>query len=257
MLSSTIIHAYDHKTYRQDGRVVWGDGLWAPVTSVAWVPFPLLLFCDIPIQSIVSFILNTCKLYLLPLSILLTTKHTGRMVEKYEALVYGHQPVRWRGLASNSFRFVDIPIQSVASFILNTCKCYLLPSSMLLTTKHTGRTAELYGVLVLGTSHLGGVGSSPTPIILLTFLKKVMFPLFWTPPHAVIYYYRCYWPQNIQTGWPCGLRFWLKAPVTSVAWVWVPFLIFHQHCYTKYCIIYIEHLEMVPFTIIYAIDLKK
>ncbi len=41
---------------------------------------------DIPIQSIVSSILITGTLYLLPSSTLLTTQHTGRMAEWYEAL---------------------------------------------------------------------------------------------------------------------------------------------------------------------------
>ncbi len=81
MVFFTIIDAIDHKTYRQDGRLVRGAGFRAPVTWVAWVPVPLLSFCDIPIQSIVSFILNTCRWYLLSLSMLLTAKNTGRMAE--------------------------------------------------------------------------------------------------------------------------------------------------------------------------------
>ncbi len=56
------------------------------------------------------------------------------------------------------------------SFNLNTCKGYLPPSFMLLITKHTGRMDEWSLSLCQGTSHLGGVGSSPTPVVLLTFL---------------------------------------------------------------------------------------
>ncbi len=42
--------------------------------------------------------------------------------------------------------------------------------------KHTGRMAESHEALVLGTSHLKGVGFSPNPVIILTFLHKVLFP---------------------------------------------------------------------------------
>ena len=41
-----------------------------------------------------------------------------------------------------------------------------------------------------------------------------------------------------------------------MAWVRVLPLPFCWHFYTKYCILYIEHLQMVSFTIINAIDLK-
>ena len=41
-----------------------------------------------------------------------------------------------------------------------------------------GSVAEWSKALVLGTSHFGGVGSSPTPVILLTLLYKVLFPVF-------------------------------------------------------------------------------
>ncbi len=44
--------------------------------------------------------------------------------------------------------------------------------------------------------------------------------------------------------------------VDSVPCVLVPFLTFCRHCYTKYCILYIEHLQMVSSTIIHAIDHK-
>ena len=66
IVSSTIIHAIDNKTYRQDGRVVLGGGLrdvslrWRGFESHSWN------FVDVAIQSIVSYILNICKLYLLP-----------------------------------------------------------------------------------------------------------------------------------------------------------------------------------------------
>ena len=43
------------------------------------------------------------------------------------------------------------------------------------TYRQDGRVVK--GV-VLGTSPFGGVGSSPTPVILLAFLYKVMFPFF-------------------------------------------------------------------------------
>ena len=98
------------------------------------------------------------------------------------------------------------------------------------------------------------MGLSPTSVIFLIFLKRVLFPLFWKAAHGVIYHYPCYWPQNKQARWPCGQSCWFKAPVTSVALVWVPLLTFSRHCYTKYCILYIEHLQMVSSTIIHAID---
>ncbi len=66
MVSSLIIHAFDCKKYRQDGRVVRGAGL--RHQSHGWrgfVTHPCYVV-DIPIQSIVSFILNTCTCYLLP-----------------------------------------------------------------------------------------------------------------------------------------------------------------------------------------------
>ncbi len=90
--------------------------------------------------------------------------------------------------------------------------------------------------------------------LLLTFLKKVLFPFFGTPAHDVIYHYPCYWPQNIQAWWPCRLRCWFNAPVTSEARVWVPFLSFCRHSYTKYCFLYFKHLHKVSSTIIHAIE---
>ena len=70
------------------------------------------------------------------------------------------------------------------SFILNSCTWYLLPSSMLLITQHIARMAKWSKAPVLVTSHFAGVGSSPTPFILLTFLYKVLSPLFETPAHV-------------------------------------------------------------------------
>ena len=139
---------------------------------------------------------------------------------------FRHKSLRWRGFESYYCQFVDILIRSIVSLILNTCTWYLLPSSILLTSKHTGRMVEWNELLVLGTSHFGGVGSSPTIVILLTFLKKVLFPLFWTPAHGVIYTHPCNWPQNIQAGWLSGIRSWFTALDTSMAWVRVPLLTF-------------------------------
>ena len=166
----------------------------APVTSLVWVRDPFLSFCWHPIIIFVSVIVKICT----PLFMLLTTKYTGSKAEWYVALVYGHQSLQWRGFESHSCHFVDIPIQSLASFfwtpapgisyhhpcywpqkiqarwpsgkrhhslrwcafkthsclfvdiamqsivsfILNTCKWYLLLSSMLLTIKHTGRMGQ-------------------------------------------------------------------------------------------------------------------
>ncbi len=111
-----------------------GAGFRAPVTSGAWVPVPLLSLCDIPFEIIASFILKTCIWYLLPLSMLLITKHTGRMAEWYEALVYGHQSLCGRGFESLSCHYVDILIQSVVSLISNSSTWCLLPTSMQLKT---------------------------------------------------------------------------------------------------------------------------
>ena len=128
----------------------------------------------------------------------------------------------WRGFDSHSCHFVDIPIQIIVSFILNTCRWYLLTSWKLLTTKHTGRIAEWSKALVLVTSHFGGRGSSPTTVILLTFLYKVLFSLFWTPAHGIFYHHPFYWTHNIQAELPSGRRWRFKNQVTLVAWVRVP-----------------------------------
>ena len=255
-------------------------------------------------------------MYFLGSSMPLTTKHTGRMAE-WSCL--SHQSLRWRGFKSHSCYFLDIPIQNNISCFFNTCTWYLLPSSRLVTRKHTGRMAEWPKALVQGISHFGGVGSNLTLVILLKFLYKVLFPLFWTAAHGIFYHNPCYWPQYIQAGWLSGMRRWFKALVTSLAWVqvpllsfclhsytflyipilflvfwtpahgviyhypcywqqnievrwlcslwcwlkgrvtavalvWVKLLTFCRRCYTKYCILYIEHLQMVSFTSIHTID---
>ena len=139
MVLSTIIHAIDHTTYRQDGRVVFGAGL--RHQSLQWRGFVShsCYFVEIPIQSIVSCILNTCTWYLLPSSMPLSTQHTGRMAE---------QSLRWHGFESNSCHFVDITIQSIVSCILNSCTLCHLPLSMLLTKKQTGKMAMWSKLLV-------------------------------------------------------------------------------------------------------------
>ena len=114
----------------------------APVSSVPWVQDPLLSFCRQPIQSIVSFILKTCTWYLVPLSMLLNTKHTGRMAEWYEALFHGYQSLRCCGFKFHSCHFVDIQTQRLVYFILNTWTWYLLLSSMQFNTQQTSRMAE-------------------------------------------------------------------------------------------------------------------
>ena len=48
--------------------------------------------------------------------------------------------------------------------------------------------AEWSKIPVLGITHFACVGVSTTPIILLTFLYKVVFPLFQTPAHSIIYH---------------------------------------------------------------------
>ncbi len=56
-------------------------------------------FVDISTQSIVSCILNTCTWYLSPSSMLLTSKHRGRMAEWSKSLVQGTS--HFRGLGSS------------------------------------------------------------------------------------------------------------------------------------------------------------
>ena len=47
-----------------------------------------------------------------------------------------------------------------------------------LILQHTCMMAEWSKVLVLGTSDYSGEGSSPTPVILLTIIYKVLLSLF-------------------------------------------------------------------------------
>ncbi|WP_288063601.1 hypothetical protein, partial [Herbaspirillum sp.] len=47
-------------------------------------------------------------------------------------------------------------------------------------SQYTGKMVEWSKGLVLGTSHYGGLGSSPTLVILLTFLKKLLLLEFGT-----------------------------------------------------------------------------
>ena len=96
----------------------------------------------------------------------------------------------------------------------------------------------------------------PNPELLLTFLYKVLFSLFWTPAHGIYYHNPCYWPHNIQAGWLSGVRRWFKASVTSVTWVWVPLLSICWHSWREYCFFYFENLHMSSSTIIHAIDHK-
>ena len=100
------------------------------------------------------------------------------------------------------------------------------------------------------------MGSSPTQVIFLTFLYKVLFPIIWTPAHGIFYHHACHRLHNIQAGWPSGLRRWFKALVTRVALVGVPLLSFSWHSYTKSYFLYFEPLHMVSSNIIHAIDLK-
>ena len=66
MVSSTIIHAIDHETYRHDGLVVWGAGLKAPDNSLVLVRVPLLSYCR-------HFYTNYCILYFEHLHIVYST----------------------------------------------------------------------------------------------------------------------------------------------------------------------------------------
>ncbi len=121
MVSFTIIHAIEHLTYRQDGGVERGTCLTYQSVRLCWFKTYSYHFVEIPKEGIVSIILNTCTWCHLPLSMLLTSKQTGRMAEWYEALLSMHQSLRWCGFQSNSWHFVDIPIQSIVSLILKTC----------------------------------------------------------------------------------------------------------------------------------------
>ena len=101
------------------------------------------------------------------------------------------------------------------------------------------------------------MGWSPSPVILLTFLYKLLFLLFWTAAHGIFYRHLCCWPNNMQAGWLSGLRRCFKAPDTSLVLVRVPLLSYCRHFYTKYCFLYFEHMHIVYSTIIHAIDHKK
>ncbi len=100
------------------------------------------------------------------------------------------------------------------------------------------------------------MGSRPTLVILLTFLYKILFPVFWTPARGIYYHPECYWPHNIEERWPSGLRPLFKAPVTSMALDRVPLLSFCLHSYIKVFFMYFEHQHMVSSTIIHANDQK-
>ena len=138
----------------------------------------------------------------------------------------------WPRFESYSCHFVYITIHSIVFFILDTCTWYVLPSFMLLIIQYTGRIAEWSKVLVSGTSHSGGLGSSPTPLILLTFLYTVLFHVFWTPEYDIFYHHECCWTHNLQAGWRSAMRRWFKAPVTFVVRVQVPVPSFCWHNYT-------------------------
>ncbi len=179
MVSSTIINAIHHKTYRQDGRVAKRRWYKKPVTSVPLVQDPLLSFCWQPKQSIV---LSFWKL-----------AHS----------IYYHNPCYWS--------------QNIQAGWLSGMRRWLT-----------------------GTSHFGGVDSSITPVILMKFLLKVLFPLFWTPANGIFYPNPCYWSHNIQAEWLSGLCRRPKASVTSVAWVQDQFPSFMLTSYTKYCFPYFQ-----------------
>ena len=148
MVSPTTIHAIDHKRYRQDGRVVWGVGIRALDTSMAWVRVPFLSLCWYPIQSIVSFILK--NRHMVSSTIIYAIDHKTYRQDCREEWGAGfrHQSLRWRRVESYSYDLVDIPKEIIVSIILNTCTWCHLPLSMLLTSKQTGRMAVWSKVLV-------------------------------------------------------------------------------------------------------------
>ena len=169
-----------------------------PLLSVYWHSYTKYCFPYFKHLHMVSFtIINTIDL---------KTYRQDGWVEWTAG--FRHQSLWWRGFESYHCHFVDIPKESIVSFILNTCTWCYLHSSMQLTTKHTGRMAEWYKELVYGTRHFDGVGSSPTPVSLLTFLYEVLFPLFETSAHGIFYHNQYYWPQNTQAGWLIGLNCW-------------------------------------------------
>ena len=66
MVSTTIIHAIDYTTYRQDGQVVYSAGLRKQSLWLRWFESHSCHFVDIPIQSIVSFFLNRFPVFWTP-----------------------------------------------------------------------------------------------------------------------------------------------------------------------------------------------
>ena len=225
---------YHHPCYWPQNILPWvGWGVGLRHQLLRWRSFESHSnhFVDIAIKSIVSFTLNTFKWYLLPSSILLEFLYKVLFPVIWtpvDGIYYHHEgyspyniqaewptgmrpwlkaqvtPVAWVQVLH--LIFFDNPEESIVPLILNACKSCHLPLSMLLTTKHTNKIDEWSKVLVNCTSHFGGVGFSPTPVILLTLLCKVLFSLFWTPAHGIFYHHPCCWPQNIQAGWPSGLR---------------------------------------------------
>ncbi len=73
-----------------------------------------------------------------------------------------HTTLQCCGFESQSFLFLDIPIQPIGASLSAT----LMQDNDITVYRQVERS----NALVLGTSHFGGVGSSPTPVILLTFL---------------------------------------------------------------------------------------
>ncbi len=158
------------------------------------------------------------------------------------------------GSSQTPFILLKCLYKGIVASILNSCTWYFLTLSMPLIIRHTGRMAKWSKVLVFGISHYGCVGSSPTPVILLKFLYKLLLQVFWTPAHVIFEHHPCHWSWNIQAGLPSGLRRWFETPVTSVAWVRVQLLSICWPSNKKYCCLYFEHLLMISSHIIHAID---
>ena len=133
IVSTTIIHAIDHKTYRQDGWVVWGAGSREPVTSMVWIQVSLLSFCW---HSNTKY----CFLYFEHLQLVSSTlihaiDNTTYRQNGWVVYVAGLrlQSLLLRGFKTNSYHLCWHPIQNIVSLISNNCTWYLVPSSMLLT----------------------------------------------------------------------------------------------------------------------------
>ncbi len=75
---------------------------------------------------------------------------------------------------SNTCHFVDIPIQPIAACILHICSYYLLPSFLTLILRYTGKMFEWFKALDLGTSHFGGLGTSPAPVPIVDIPLKTI-----------------------------------------------------------------------------------